>query len=128
MSTDRLLWLDHLWQDLRMGLRSLRRYPAAAAIAVISLAGGIGATTATLVVRDAVFKKPPPLYQRPHELSRVQIGSPENPVRPIGNRVPGPLFDQWRRDLPGAAFAAAADGRVVEVRTADRTEMTPLRR
>ena len=110
-----------------MAVRSLRRYPVAATIAVLSLAGGIGATTATLIIRDAVFRRPPPLYARPFELSRVQVGAPENPVRPIGNRVPGPLFAQWRRDLPMVPFAAAVDGRIVEIRTPDRSEMAPLR-
>src|SRR5258707_11599282 len=56
----RLLWVDHLLHDLRDAARSVVRYPIAAAVAVISLAGGIGATTATLTIRDVVFRKPPP--------------------------------------------------------------------
>src|ERR1044072_869509 len=56
----RLLWLDHLAHDLRHGARALRRYPIASLVSVISLAFGIGATTATLTIRDAVFRKPPP--------------------------------------------------------------------
>src|SRR5438876_314271 len=47
----RLLWLDHLWQDARSAARNLGKCPVACAVAVISLAGGIGATTATLTVR-----------------------------------------------------------------------------
>jgi putative ABC transport system permease protein len=113
--------------DFRMAGRNLRRYPASCAIAVLSLAGGIGATTATLVIRDAVFVKPPPLYRSADELSRVQIGSPENPIRPIGNAVPGPLVANWRGSSLGATLAAAGPARVLDVRTASRTDTAPVR-
>ena len=75
----RLLWLDHLVQDLRCAARNMRRYPVASLVAVLSLAAGIGATTVTLTVRDVIFRKPPPLYQQPEQLSKIQIGSPDEP-------------------------------------------------
>src|SRR5207244_387228 len=93
--------LDHLLQDLHSAARSVVKYPIAAAVAVISLAGGIGATTATLVIRDVVFHRPPPLYRHPEQISRVQVGSPERPIVPAGNAVPGPLFAMWRDAVPG---------------------------
>src|SRR5947209_3407684 len=68
----RWLLLDHLWQDLRAGARNLVRYPVAGIVAVLSLAGGIGATTATVTIRDVVFRRPPPLYADSRHLSRVQ--------------------------------------------------------
>jgi len=52
----RLLWLDHLAQDLRCAARNLRRYPIASVVAILSLAAGIGATTVTLTIRDVVFR------------------------------------------------------------------------
>src|SRR5262245_20584292 len=84
----RVLWLDHVRHDVKSAVRNLAKYPVACAIAVISLAGGIGATSATLLIRDAVFAKPPALYLDPDRISRVQVGSPESPIRPIGNAVP----------------------------------------
>src|SRR5258706_7161664 len=92
----RLLWVDHLLHDLRDAARSVVRYPVAAAVAVISLAGGIGATTATPTIRDVVIRQPPALYRPPHQLSRLQVGSPANPIRAIGNLVPGRLYAIWR--------------------------------
>ncbi|HMC75747.1 MAG TPA: permease prefix domain 1-containing protein, partial [Vicinamibacterales bacterium] len=68
----RLLWLDRLRQDLRCAARNVRRYPVAALVAVISLGGGIGATTVTLMIRDVLFRKAPPLYVDPAAISRVQ--------------------------------------------------------
>ena len=90
----RMLWLDRLVQDLRCAARNMRRYPVASLVAVLSLAAGIGATTVTLTIRDVIFCKPPPLYQNPEELSKLQIGSPASPIMPAGNAVPvAEVFD-----------------------------------
>jgi putative ABC transport system permease protein len=124
----RVLWLDHVRQDLKSAVRSLAKYPIACAIAVISLAGGIGATTATLLIRDAVFAKPPALYLDPDRISRIQVGSPENPIRPIGNPVPGALFLTWRRASGGATLSAATMAeRLTDVRTTMRQDTAPVR-
>jgi hypothetical protein len=48
-------------RDIRYGLRSLRRNPVMTAVAVLSLAMGIGATTAVFGLIDAVVLKPLPV-------------------------------------------------------------------
>jgi putative ABC transport system permease protein len=123
----RLPWIDHLRQDVRCALRNIRRYPVAALVAVISLGGGIGATTVTLMTRDVLFRKAPPLYVDPAAISRVQIGTPERPIMPIGSYVPAALYASWRDglDLPMAAAGLARGVR--DLRVDNRTESVPVR-
>ncbi len=52
--------LDSIWQDLRYALRSFRRNPGFAVVAVLTLALGIGTVTAIFTVANAVVFRPLP--------------------------------------------------------------------
>ncbi|HEU4687472.1 MAG TPA: ABC transporter permease [Vicinamibacterales bacterium] len=57
----RASFLETFVHDVRYGLRSLRRHPSFSAMAVLSLAIGIGANAAIFAVAHAVFFRPSPL-------------------------------------------------------------------
>src|SRR5437867_758593 len=90
--------LDTSWQDLRYAVRALRSSPGFAAVAILSLALGIGANTAIFSLIDAVMLKSLPV-SHPEELLQVTMGKQTGYGNPTWEQI------RDRQDVFSGIFA-----------------------
>ena len=103
--------MQTLWQDLRFGARMLMKKPGFTAIAVLTLALGIGANTAIFSVVNAVLLKPLPYLKEPR-LVFIESGDKQSDPRGYFGASPADFWD-WReqsRTLQQLAAYAPSDG------------------
>jgi putative ABC transport system permease protein len=98
-------FVETLWQDLRFGLRTLRKSPGFTAVAVLTLALGIGANTAIFTVVNGILLKPLP-YPQPDRL--VMLWERELSDGSLGSVAPANFFD-WREQNHSFDKIAAID-------------------
>ena len=89
--------IDALWQDVRYALRVLWRTPGFTAVATLTLALGIGATTAVYSLIDVIL------------LSRLPYAAPDGLVS-ITGPYPNGAFAAMRSELKTMDVGAYADG------------------
>jgi putative ABC transport system permease protein len=80
-----------LWQDCRYGLRQLRRNPGLTAVAILTLALGIGANTAIFSVVNAALLEPLP-FRNPGRLVALW----ETEAAPGNYPLTGPDYLDWQ--------------------------------
>ena len=69
-----LPFLETLWSDLRFGFRMLGKYPTTTAAAALTLALGIGATTAIFSAVNPILFEPLP-YPQPSQIIMIWLAS-----------------------------------------------------
>jgi predicted permease len=83
-------FLEEVWQDLRYGFRTLRKNPGFTAIAVLTLALGIGANTAVFTLINSVLLRTLPV-PNPHELIVIN-----DPMRGKSSMISFPMYRDLR--------------------------------
>jgi predicted permease len=91
-----------LWQDLRFAFRTLRSSPSFTAIAVLTMALGIGANTGLFSIVNGVLLNPLP-YPRSEELVSIYDKAPNSQE----TNVTYPNFLDWQRETRTFASLAA---------------------
>jgi putative ABC transport system permease protein len=87
--------LENFWQDIRFGFRTLLRSPATSAVALITLALGIGANTAIFSVVNGVLLQPL-AFPDPDEIVAVWESNPGRGFPRFSTSPPN--FEDWRRE------------------------------
>lgn len=96
--------MEGVWQDLRYAARTLLRAPGFTAVAVLTLALGIGATTAMFSAVDGVLLRPLP-FTEPDRLVQLYSANPADAIT-TGNLSP-PDFEDLQRSVPAFERLAA---------------------
>lgn len=99
-------WLDQIVQDSRHAIRALRRNPGYAAVAVLTLALGVGANTAIFSVVHSVLIRPLP-YASPEQLVSISSHIPQMQARFPTLPVRAVDFLELRRSSRSLAELAA---------------------
>jgi predicted permease len=90
---------ESLLRDIRFGGRTLRRSPGLTIVAVLTLAVGIGITTAMFAILDALVLRPVP-FHAPDQLALIYMGDEHGGTGSVAPSV----LQAWRES---GAFAAA---------------------
>jgi predicted permease len=99
-------WLTELRHDLRYAVRGLRASPGFTAVALLTLAMGIGASTTIFSVANAVLLRPFP-YHEPERIVRLYETNPTTETFSISE----PNYLDWRQRVRSMSHLAAFTGR-----------------
>jgi len=117
----RWLCLDRLWHDVRYAGRLVRRSPGFTVVAVLTMALGIGATTAIFSVVDATLLRPLP-YPQPDQLVSIEDDLPG-----VGSTDVGLSQPEWQDLQHSGIFAYVSPTWFDENNLTGWSQPTPVR-
>jgi predicted permease len=98
--------LESVWQDVRYAARTLRRTPGFTTIAVLTLALGIGATTAIFTVVEGVILRPLPIADPDRVFTLQQVDDTYT-----GRTFTYPKYQRLREQIEPLVEGMAASGK-----------------
>jgi predicted permease len=113
---DTLRWLSDAAQDVRFALRTLRKNPVFASVAVLTLAIGIGANTAIFTIVEALLIRRLPISS-PEQVSYITRTGPSNDARgfAVNTRFSYPMLTRYQTALAGKSASLAGMSSVVRM-------------
>jgi len=114
-------WLETLWQDVRFGLRMLRKSPGFTATAVLTLALGIGANTAIFSLVNALLLKSLP-YGHPERMGTIyaRVTGPNGSDELAG--IDGERWELLRDNVPSLVSAVSGGTSGVNLKAGSHVE------
>lgn len=102
-----LVMFETLFQDVRYGVRMLRKNPGFAAVAVITLGLGIGVNTTIFSFVQGILLRQPPVAD-PNRVMMLCSTNPKGGWMPDMTPASAPDFLDWRRQASSYSGMAAA--------------------
>src|SRR5215469_10852651 len=85
---DTLQWLETVWQDVRYGLRQMRKNPGFSVMAVLIVTIGVGASTTLFSITDTVLRRGITLYPTYDRWAIIWANFPKQNLRVFNFSIP----------------------------------------
>jgi predicted permease len=116
-----IAWMESLWRGLRYGARQLRLNPGFTAVAVLSLALGIGANTAVFTLLDQLVLRLLPVKE-PERLVMMWPTEPHLGNNEGNDSSSYPMYQDFQRKAVAFEFVFCRYSRSLAVTIGDNTE------
>ena len=115
--------IETLIQDVRYGLRQLRRNPGFTAVAVLTLALGIGTNATIFTFVSALLLKPPSAIEKPSRLFAIWNQLPHGEPRYVQQNYPDYVYYREHNTVFAGLLAFSSDPQNVSWSTSGQSQL-----